>query len=202
MFSPKMTQAVNEAQTCINACNSEDNISLVAVDNIRKFCGYINELDPDGIKFEKRGLYHSLKIKSYWEKVADCYPELEELLTKLRENKRVLDNTIKTLENKISRYNTVFSEFEQSEQQDNDYMQQLIVARNMQTLLTNTLVNYKTLSEKIEGVLNISKQVLDSAILIAKSTCNISISNNNSVAGIADLAIYKCRYSELRRTLL
>ncbi len=202
MFSPQMTQAVNEAQTCINACNNENNIFLVAVDNIGKFCEYIDKLDPDGIKFEKKGIYNSLKIKAYWEKVADCYPELEALLAKLHENKRVLDNTIKTLENKISRYNTVFTEFEQSEQQDNDYMQQLIVAQNMQTLLNNTLVNYKTLSEKIKGTLNISKQVLDAAILIAQSTCNISINSSSFAAGIADTAIYKRRYSELRRTLL
>ena len=202
MFSSEMTQAVNTAQACINACNNAENILLVAVDDINKFCTYLNELDPSGIKFDKKGIFNNMRVKAYWEKLSEYYPAVETLLDKLQADKNIIDNTIGTLTRITNDYNCIFEGFENAVNQDNEYMQQLIVAKNMKSLLENTMTEYDTLGKKLNLIINVSKQVFDMAISIADSVYKITIRNTgSSLSSSADVYMFKNRFADLRNVV-
>lgn len=190
MFSPEMTQAVNTAQTCLNACNNEENILLVAVNDIKLFCEYIDELDPSDIKFEKDNFFNNMIIKSYWSKFTEYYSAIEILMNKMKSDKNIISNTISTLNRITNDYNAVFDEFEKVENQDSDYLQQLIVAKNMKILLENTIAEYKTLDQKLDLIINISGQVFNMAISLIESSMKNSANS------------YKNRYAELRKAIV
>lgn len=200
-----MKRAVDEVQQCIKTCNSSSNISMVVTENISKYVQYINELDPTDIAFDKVNFFNNIRIKGYWQKVADYYPSLEGLLQRLSENERVLSNTQNTLKVKCKRFETELEKFrtlKESVDNDSEYMQQAIVAENTYTLLLNTIKEYDTLERKVNSILSISKQVFETALLIAKGTYKIKVNNDDAVKGIADIAIYKRNYADLLRILV
>lgn len=200
-----MKRAVDEVQQCIKTCNSSSNISMVVTENISKYVQYINELDPTDIAFDKVNFFNNIKIKGYWQKLADYYPLLENLLHKLSENERVLSNTQNTLSIKCKRFETEMEKFRalSNEQgNDTDYMQQAIVVENTYTLLLNTIKEYETLEKKVGNILSISKQVFETALLIAQGTYKIKVNNTSTLSGVADIAIYKNNYASLQRVLV
>lgn len=201
MYSDKMTQAVNKAQNYITACNQTNNIALTATEHINKFCGYVNDLDPSSINFHRDSVLNNLIIKHYWTKFAEYYPAIESILNQINSDKKIIENTLYTFGNMLIEYNIVFDEFEKSDDTSSEHTQQLIVAKNMKLILDNTKTEYTALNKKIELVLNIAKQVFDTAVLIAESNYEINIRNNSNVSGIADVDIYENRYTELRHIL-
>lgn len=203
MFSPEMTQAVNTAQACINTCSNTENILLVATDDIHKFCNYLNELDPSNIKFEKNNFFNNMIVKSYWSKLSDYYPAIEALIDKMQSDKNIIDNTIGTLNRIVNDYHTVFKNFEKDENQDSEYLQQLIVAKNMNILLANTMTEYETLGKKLNLIINISKQVFDMAVSIADNIYKMNIRNAGPSSEIpTNTNAFKNRYAELCKAVI
>lgn len=198
MFSPKMTSAVNTAQNCINICNAADNIALTAVDDINKYCCYVDELDPSTINFGKKGLINSIRIKTYWTKLSEYYPAIKTLLGKLQVDKKIIDNTISTLTSVNNEYTNTFDEFEKTANQDSDYAQQLIVAKNMKLLLDNTLTEYRLLGEKLMLIVNVSQQVFDMALTIANSVCK---TNGCDAYRTNDTLTFKNNYADLLKSV-
>lgn len=204
MFSKEMKRAVDSVQQCIKTCSSSDNVAMVVADNINKYLQYVDELDPSDIAFDKTGFFNNMAIKRYWQKVADYYPAMENLIDFLAEKQRVLSNTKNTLDNKLEKFEGVYNEFKASAEEnrcDSDYMQQALVADNTYTLLLNTISEYTYLESKVSGIVAISKQVLDAAMLIAQNTYKIKVQSKGTVAGIADITIYKNNFAKLRRVL-
>lgn len=206
VFSKEMKKAVDRVQQVIKTCNSTENIAIVVTDNITKFNRYIEELDPTGIVNAKRNIFNKMKEKWYWQKVTEYYPSLENLLSVLCENQRILANTQNTLDIKLKQfeevYNGVFKAMAVEYSEDKEYLQQAIVAENTHTLLLQTIDEYKYLDKKVESILSLSKPLLDTAMLIAKNTYKLKIQTEGTIEGIADMAVYLNNYTELKRVLV
>lgn len=201
MYSNEMNKAVLSAQKCIDLSCSEQSVSIMAAKYLKAFSDYLEVLDPSDIDFMKTSLINKIIVKKYWEKFSKFYPNVEALIQKLKQCENVSANTLITLENEQKRYVSVLSEFqnEKEENKDQEYFNQLAVANNLNTIVSNTVQEHQILNKRLKDITKTATQVFKNAILIAKTEYQINIVSQTSAlsSGSGNSLIYKQDYEKL-----
>lgn len=176
MFSKRMNSAIGDAQKVINNCNSSQNVAMLISKDVEHLSELIKELDTSDIDFEKRNFFNNIKINKYWDNFITYYPSLKAVSEKFEKHKIVVKNTIKTLSYAFNIYETEYNLFQQEDDSSDEHFQQMMVAKNMFELLNNTLLEYKTLLNKVEMIINTTTTSLDIAVYLAINKYQKSIS--------------------------
>lgn len=177
MYSQSMKKAVSSAQNCIDMCCSQQNIAVVSAQYISDLSEFLDILDPSGIDFTKKGFFSGMKIKKYWEIFSRYYASVTTLLQKLKQSCIVIENTLTTLRNEQESYRNKLEEFLslETEDADSEYLAQKSIALNLSSVLDNTVSEYTVLSERIKNITEISSDVFENAVLIARVNYQINI---------------------------
>lgn len=177
MYSQSMKKAVSSAQSCIDMCCSQQNIAVVSAQYISDLSEFLDILDPSGIDFTKKGFFSEMKIKKYWEIFSRYYTSVTTLVQKLKQSRIVTENTLTTLRNEQESYRSKLEEFLslETEEADSEYLAQKSIALNLNSVLDNTVSEYSVLSERIKNITEITSDVFENAVLIARVNYQINI---------------------------
>ena len=177
MYSKSMKKAVSSAQSCIDMCCSQQNIAVVSAQYISDLSEFLDILDPSGIDFTKKGFFSGMKIKKYWEIFSRYYMSVTTLVQKLKQSRIVTENTLTTLRNEQESYRSKLEEFLslETEEADSEYLAQKSIALNLNSVLDNTVSEYSVLSERIKNITEITSDVFENAVLIARVNYQINI---------------------------
>ncbi len=177
MYSQSMKKAVSSAQSCIDMCCSQQNIAVVSAQYISDLSEFLDILDPSGIDFTKKGFFSGMKIKKYWEIFSRYYTSVTTLVQKLKQSRIVTENTLTTLRNEQESYRSKLEEFLslETEEADSEYLAQKSIALNLNSVLDNTVSEYSVLSERIKNITEITSDVFENAVLIARVNYQINI---------------------------
>ncbi len=177
MYSQSMKKAVSSAQSCIDMCCSQQNIAVVSAQYISDLSEFLDILDPSGIDFTKKGFFSEMKIKKYWEIFSRYYTSVTTLVQKLKQSRIVTENTLTTLRNEQESYRSKLEEFLslETEEADLEYLAQKSIALNLNSVLDNTVSEYSVLSERIKNITEITSDVFENAVLIARVNYQINI---------------------------
>lgn len=177
MYSQSMKKAVSSAQSCIDMCCSQQNIAVVSAQYISDLSEFLDILDPSGIDFTKKGFFSGMKIKKYWEIFSRYYMSVTTLVQKLKQSRIVTENTLTTLRNEQESYRSKLEEFLslETEEADSEYLAQKSIALNLNSVLDNTVSEYSVLSERIKNITEITSDVFENAVLIARVNYQINI---------------------------
>lgn len=169
MFDEKMAAAVETAQKRLMNTTERESVLVALANDLSEMDGLVKKLDPSKIDFDKGGL-EKLKITSYWNRFEECYPAMKAIFEKLGRSKKILHNSITTVNRFSEEFNTAYDRFKAvpEEQRDRDYLQQAAVCENMALMLKNSVGEHQTVYEHISMLLNILESSLDMAILMAK----------------------------------
>ena len=172
-----MKKAVSSAQSCIDMCCSQQNIAVVSAQYISDLSEFLDILDPSGIDFTKKGFFSGMKIKKYWEIFSRYYTSVTTLVQKLKQSRIVTENTLTTLRNEQESYRSKLEEFLslETEEADSEYLAQKSIALNLNSVLDNTVSEYSVLSERIKNITEITSDVFENAVLIARVNYQINI---------------------------
>ncbi|MDD6827877.1 MAG: hypothetical protein PUE12_17535 [Oscillospiraceae bacterium] len=172
-----MKKAVSSAQSCIDMCCSQQNIAVVSAQYISDLSEFLDILDPSGIDFTKKGFFSEMKIKKYWEIFSRYYTSVTTLVQKLKQSRIVTENTLTTLRNEQESYRSKLEEFLslETEEADSEYLAQKSIALNLNSVLDNTVSEYSVLSERIKNITEITSDVFENAVLIARVNYQINI---------------------------
>ena len=177
MYSQSMKKAVSSAQSCIDMCCSQQNIAVVSAQYISDLSEFLDILDPSGIDFTKKGFFSGMKIKKYWEIFSRYYTSVTTLVQKLKQSRIVTENTLTTLRNEQESYRSKLEEFLslETEEADSEYLAQKSIALNLNSVLDNTVSEYSVLSERMKNITEITSDVFENAVLIARVNYQINI---------------------------
>ena len=177
MYSQSMKKAVSSAQSCIDMCCSQQSIAVVSAQYISDLSEFLDILDPSGIDFTKKGFFSGMKIKKYWEIFSRYYTSVTTLVQKLKQSRIVTENTLTTLRNEQESYRSKLEEFLslETEEADSEYLAQKSIALNLNSVLDNTVSEYSVLSERIKNITEITSDVFENAVLIARVNYQINI---------------------------
>ena len=177
MYSQSMKKAVSSAQSCIDMCCSQQNIAVVSAQYISDLSEFLDILDPSGIDFTKKGFFSEMKIKKYWEIFSRYYTSVTTLVQKLKQSRIVTENTLTTLRNEQESYRSKLEEFLslETEEADSEYLAQKSIALNLNSVLDNTVSEYSVLSERIKNITEITSDVFENAVLIARVNYKLNI---------------------------
>lgn len=180
MFVAEMSNAVEAAQKSLDKCFSKNNIAAVFTADLALLGELLEQVDPSDVNFENKGIFNKRKISNYWNSFDKAYKQLVLLYDKLGSDKRIINNTVITLEGVVTNFNSVYEEFEKTAaamDTDVELMQQMAVSQNMRTMLDNAMNEYSSMVKTIDTVLNILKHSLDIAVLLAKSKTSVDTNN-------------------------
>lgn len=171
MYSTKMQSIVKHTQEYIDRCMNGSNVSVAAMDSIKKYSDLIKQLDPSKIDFSKTSFFSKAVISRYWTRFEELFPDLQETFQELEKQEKIISNTLVTLEPVLKRIKEALSEFEQLEvePEDIEYTEQLIVSRNMETVLKNLMFEYELTREQLRKIIRVSKPVFKMSIQTAKT---------------------------------
>lgn len=205
MYSNEMNKAVQSAQKCIDMSCSEQSVGITAAKYLKAFSDYLKVLDPTDIDFLKKSLINNIVIKNYWVKFSKYYPNIDSLIQKLKQCENVSANTLITLETEQKRYVQVLTEFqnEKEENKDNEYFNQLAVANNLNTIISNTIKEHQILNQRLKDITKTAAQVFKNAVLIAKTEYQINIASQSAIHSTesGNSLIYKQDYERLSSLL-
>lgn len=182
MFDKNLTTVIQDIQKTIDMCCTEKNISFAVQREIDTFAMYVGKLDPTGIDFRNTGLFNKGKIKSYWSKFQSMTYNLDKSIANFGVQQNVLQNTIITLKNQREKAETVVKPFKESMvyTEDTDLEQQVTVVVQSIQMLENLINEYTLLLNKLNAIRNISVQVFQQAIIIAKKQTDFSKFDTNT----------------------
>ena len=171
--------------------------------DLKELCTLTEKLDPSKINFDKGG-FDKLRAMSYWNRFESNYPALKALFEKLVRSKKILFNSITTINRFYSEYNAEYERFRAvpAEEQDENYTQQAVISENMHQLLKNSVYEHESVCKHLEKVLGILETSLDMAIYLARKNagCNIGESIKGSYANITS-SDYQTQFSRLNDVL-
>jgi hypothetical protein len=200
-----MNTAVNTAQSAINSCCSSGNIAVVLSNDIANLRNLLNNIDPTKIDFSNLGFMNKRKITKYWGTFEEAYPRIIELINSLTKGEKILNNTIKTLTIVNKSFATEYENFiANGDDTDVEFVQQEAVSSNMSAMLKNSLTEYETLLSKVQLVLNVLVQTMDTAILFARTTYKQEFVNTvakRGLSGSGNEADFKSSMSHLIKCL-
>lgn len=199
MFVTEMSDAVETAQKSLDRCFSKNNIAAVFTADLALLGELLEQVDPSDINFESKGIFNKRKISNYWSDFDKGYKQLVPLYDKLKNDRRVINNTIITLKGVTADFRSVYDEFEKSAIEmdtDTELMQQMAVSQNMQMMLDNAVNEYLSMVKTIDTVLNILKHSLDLAVLLAKSKTSVNMNSMQTFA--RDTSLLKEAVSDYR----
>lgn len=200
-----MAEAVQTAQKrLMNTAGSGSVLSEVSQD-LSDLAVLTEKLDPSKIDFDKGGL-EKLKITSYWNRFEECYPAMKAIFEKLGRSKKILHNSITTVNRFSEEFNTAYDRFKAvpEEQRDRDYLQQAAVCENMALMLKNSVGEHQTVYEHISMLLNILESSLDMAILMAKQKSDRVLGETSGRAPVmSDISniSFQAQYKKLKGIL-
>lgn len=98
-------------------------------------------------------------------------------MQKLKQSRIVTENTLTTLRNEQESYRSKLEEFLslETEEADSEYLAQKSIALNLNSVLDNTVSEYSVLSERIKNITEITSDVFENAVLIARVNYQINI---------------------------
>ena len=169
MYDKKMAAAVETAQKRLMSTAGKGSALMTSISDLAELTKLTEKLDPSKIDFDRGGL-ERIRAISYWNRFEENYPELRQLFERLVRSKKVLSNSITTLKRFRSEFDAEYERFcgELSDKNDEQFVQQAMVAQNMQVLLKNSVEEHEVLYEHISQLTNILESSLNIAIFIAK----------------------------------
>lgn len=173
MYDKAMAEAVQTAQKRLMNTAGGGSVLMQVTQDLSDLAVLTERLDPSKIDFDKGGL-EKIKITNYWNRFEESYPALKLLFEKLGRSKKILHNSITTVNRFADEYNAVYEKFcaVPEDQRDREYIQQAVVCENMSLMMKNSVDEHRTVYENLEKLLNIFEVSLDMAILLAKQKSN------------------------------
>ena len=203
MYDKAMSAAVENAQKRLMNTTGKDSVLMSTASDLKELCTLADKLDPSKINFDKGGL-EKLKAMSYWNRFENNYPALKALFEKLVKSKKVLFNSITTINRFFSEYSEAYEKFRAvpAEEQDAEYTQQAIIAENLYQLMKNSVNEHETVYKHLEKVIGILETSLDMAIYLARKNAGSDLGDTikGSYSNITN-SDYQTQFSRLNDVL-
>ncbi|MBP7186591.1 MAG: hypothetical protein KBA55_07505 [Ruminococcus sp.] len=176
MYDKAMSAAVDTAQRRLMNTSGSDSVLMATACDLKELCDLTEKLDPSGINFDKGGL-EKLKINSYWSRFEKNYPAMKALFEKLVRSKKILFNSRTTINKFYNEYSEAYEKFKAvpQEEQDDEYIQQAVIAENMYHLMKNSVSEHELFFTHLDKVINILDSSMDMAIYLARKSTGSSI---------------------------
>lgn len=176
MYDKAMSAAVDTAQRRLMNTSGSNSVLMATACDLKELCELTEKLDPSGINFDKGGL-EKLKINSYWSRFEKNYPAMKALFEKLVRSKKILFNSRTTINKFYNEYSEAYEKFKAvpQEEQDEEYIQQAVIAENMYHLMKNSVSEHELFYTHLDKVINILDSSMDMAIYLARKSTGSSI---------------------------
>ena len=169
MFDEKMAAAVETAQKRLMQTTGQGSVLMQLAKDMDELAELADRLDPSRIDFDKGGL-EKLKINAYWNRFEEYYPALKELFGRMERSRKILSNSITTVNRFCEEYKTAYDKFRSlsDDVKDEDYYHQAAVCENMSLMLENSVSEHKAAQERLTRLLTLLESSIDMAVLLAK----------------------------------
>lgn len=176
MYDKAMSAAVDTAQRRLMNTSGSNSVLMATACDLKELCELTEKLDPSGIDFDKGG-FEKLKINSYWSRFEKNYPAMKALFEKLVRSKKILFNSRTTINKFYNEYSEAYEKFKAvpQEEQDDEYIQQAVIAENMYHLMKNSVSEHELFYTHLDKVINILDSSMDMAIYLARKSTGSSI---------------------------
>ncbi len=207
MYDEAMAAAVETAQRRLMSTAGKDSVLMTTAADLAELVKLTGKLDPSRIDFDKGGL-ERIRAIGYWNRFEESYPAMSALFEKLVRSRKILFNSITTLRRFKSEFDEEFGRFGRvlPEQQDEQYVQQAVVAKNMQVLLGNAVAEHEAVFEHLTQVTNILEKSLNIAIFLAKQKFDRGIGETGNAVRLlgtdATNRAFQEQYAQLSRILI